>query len=227
MPLSDNTMNGPRTPPPGKWYVFPVTLLALALFIPLFILRRIGALDFFWWMSLSMVVVLTLALILDHSCRQTLREDVSHKIIKKIVTGLISAGILYVVFLAGNFFVRHVMGDSGQQISDVYSYKGQASPLRIILLMVFIIGPGEELFWRGFLQGNLMARFGRIQGLIMTTLIYSLMHLASGNILLVIAAFVCGLFWGWLYLHYRSMVVNVVSHTAWDVVVFMVIPFTT
>jgi membrane protease YdiL (CAAX protease family) len=226
MPLSDNTVKGHHDPPPAKWYVFPLTLLALAMFIPLFVLRQIGVLDFFWWMSLSMVVILTLALALDRSYRQTLPEDVSHKIIRKIVTGLISAGILYMVFLAGNFFVRHVMAHSGQQISDVYSFKGQASPLRIILLMAFIIGPGEELFWRGFLQGNLMARFGRIQGLIMATMIYSLMHLASGNILLVMAAFVCGLFWGWLYLRYRSMVVNVVSHTVWDIVVFMVIPFT-
>jgi membrane protease YdiL (CAAX protease family) len=219
-------MNSQPAPHPAKWYVFPLTLLALALFIPLFIFRKIGAFDFFWWMSLSIVVVLSLALILDRSYRVSLKNDASQGILKKIVTGLISAGVLYAVFLAGNVLIPHIMGNSSQQIGDVYSFKGQASPLRIVLLIVFIIGPGEEIFWRGFLQGNLALRFGRLQGLIIATLIYSLMHLASGNILLVMAAFMCGLFWGWLYLRYRSMVVNVVSHTVWDIVVFMVIPFT-
>jgi hypothetical protein len=43
--------------------------------------------------------------------------------------------------------------------------------------------------------------------------------------MLVAAAGVCGIFWGWLYLAFRSPILNVVSHTAWDLLVFVVLPF--
>ena len=33
------------------------------------------------------------------------------------------------------------------------------------------------------------------------------------------------LFWGWLYLRFRSPVLNIVSHTLWDLAVFVVFPF--
>jgi membrane protease YdiL (CAAX protease family) len=91
--------------------------------------------------------------------------------------------------------------------------------------MLLIIGPGEELFWRGFLQRNMSLQFGRILGFILTTVVYAGVHVASGNIMLVLAALVCGIFWGWLYLRYQSMIINVVSHTLWDISVFMLFPF--
>ncbi len=56
-------------------------------------------------------------------------------------------------------------------------------------------------------------------------MLYTAVHLASGNIMLVLAAAVCGVFWGWLYLRYRSPVLNIVSHTLWDLAVFVVFPF--
>jgi membrane protease YdiL (CAAX protease family) len=55
--------------------------------------------------------------------------------------------------------------------------------------------------------------------------LYTGVHIFTGNFMLVMAAFICGLFWGWMYLKYNSMVINVVSHTVWDIVVFLVLPF--
>ena len=100
-----------------------------------------------------------------------------------------------------------------------------ASKLRIAVLMIFIIGPGEELFWRGFLQRSLQNKIGNNLGFILATSIYTLVHLGSGNVMLVLAAGVCGLFWGYLYLRYGSITLNIVSHTLWDVTVFLWLPF--
>jgi membrane protease YdiL (CAAX protease family) len=43
--------------------------------------------------------------------------------------------------------------------------------------------------------------------------------------MLILAALIAGLFWGFMYYRYRSLLANVVSHTVWDVAVFLVFPF--
>jgi membrane protease YdiL (CAAX protease family) len=90
--------------------------------------------------------------------------------------------------------------------------------------MIFLIGPGEELFWRGFLQRRLQADYGPWYGFLISAAIYSLVHIGSGNPMLVLAAGVCGLFWGFLYLRYRSLLMNMVSHKLWDVAIFLLFP---
>jgi membrane protease YdiL (CAAX protease family) len=59
----------------------------------------------------------------------------------------------------------------------------------------------------------------------LTALLYTAVHLAGGNIMLVLAAALCGVFWGWLYLRFRSPLLNIISHTLWDLLVFVVLPF--
>jgi membrane protease YdiL (CAAX protease family) len=43
--------------------------------------------------------------------------------------------------------------------------------------------------------------------------------------MLILAAAVCGVFWGGLYLRFRSPLLNIVSHTLWDLLVFVILPF--
>jgi len=84
--------------------------------------------------------------------------------------------------------------------------------------MVFIIGPGEEIFWRGFLQRKWTEKHGSLTGLILAVLFYAGVHISSG------AAAVCGLFWGVLYLRYRSVIMLIISHTLWDLLIFLAFP---
>ena len=139
--------------------------------------------------------------------------------------GILSALFLYLVFAIGNLFSRNIFSFAGSGIQDVYAFKMGASRLRIAVLMIFIIGPGEELFWRGFLQQRFQKKIGNYLGFLLATGIYTLVHLGSGNVMLVLAAGVCGLFWGYLYLRYGSITLNIVSHTLWDVTVFLWLPF--
>jgi len=92
--------------------------------------------------------------------------------------------------------------------------------------MLLIIGPGEELFWRGYLQRRFGTKFGKMAGFILATTLYTAVHIATGNFVLVLAALICGLFWGWLYMRFNSMIINVISHTVWDIGVFLLLPFT-
>jgi membrane protease YdiL (CAAX protease family) len=148
-------------------------------------------------------------------------EDFHEGLLKKLGLGIISAGLLYAVFFMGNEVSRKIFPFVGSDISNIYSFKQNASVLRIIWLMIFFIGPGEELFWRGYLQRHWQTRFGKIQGFVFASVLYALVHVASGNMMLVLSAGVCGLFWGFLYLRFRSVLLICVSHTLWDLMIFV------
>jgi CAAX protease family protein len=202
-----------------------ITLLAALLFIPLFVTRGWGIFDFWWWLSTNLVVLVMIIAMFDHTWAQAIRKDLSDKILAKIFFGILSAVLLYVVFAVGNIVSRQFFPFAESGIQDVYAFKMGASRYRIAILMLLIIGPGEELFWRGYLQRNFQKRMGQFSGFLMATGFYALVHMGSGNTMLVLAAAVCGLFWGYLYLKYHSMALNVVSHTVWDMTVFLWLPF--
>jgi len=202
-----------------------ITLLGIMFFIPLFIYRNLGPLDFWWWMSLNLIVLLGLVFTFDHGYRKILRQDLLSHPIRKIALGVLSALVLYGVFFAGNYFSRLILPIADEGIQGVYHFKGNADALRIALSMLLIIGPGEELFWRGFLQRNLEPYLGKWGGFALGVIIYTGVHVFTGNLMLIAAALTAGLFWGWMYAKYRSMLMNIVSHTVWDVVVFVVLPF--
>jgi len=201
-----------------------VLVLALILFIPLFATRGVGPLDFWWWIAGNIVLLLAVVQVVDGQWRRRLTADARDHPGRKIVLGLLSAAALYLVFWLGNQFTRAMFARAGGDISAVYAFKEQAPTLRILLLMVFIIGPGEELFWRGFLQHRLETAYSGPIGWLIATGLYTVVHVASGNPILVLAAGVCGLFWGWFYLRYRSMLLNVLSHTVWDIAIFLLLP---
>jgi membrane protease YdiL (CAAX protease family) len=204
--------------------LFGVLPLALALFIPLFLTQGIGPFDFWWWMTTNLLVLLAVVSSVDVPWRRALAGDLRNSLAHKAVLGILSALVLYGVFWFGDKASRFLLAGAAHDISAVYAFKGQAPALRIALLMIFVIGPGEELFWRGFLQRRLEGALGGPFGWLAATAVYAAIHLATGNWILVLAAGVCGAFWGLLYLRYRSMVLNAVSHTIWDIVIFLLLP---
>jgi membrane protease YdiL (CAAX protease family) len=202
-----------------------ITALAVLMFSPMFVIHELGAFDFWWWMTTNLLILLTIAFFTDWEYLYILRKDSSEKVLKKIGTGLLSALFLYILFFIGNYLSRRWFDFAGSGIEHVYAFKGDATGIRIALLMIFVIGPGEELFWRGYLQRKISAKSGKWTGLVIALVLYTGVHIFTGNFMLILAALICGLFWGWLYLKYNSMLINVISHTVWDIVVFLALPF--
>ena len=69
-----------------------------------------------------------------------------------------------------------------------------------------------------------MVRFGEPRGWLFAALIYAAVHIWSFNFMLVMAALVCGIFWGLMYRYNKNLVPLVISHAVWDVAVFIVLP---
>ena len=111
------------------------------------------------------------------------------------------------------------------RVDLIYGMKEGESPLLLTALMLFIIGPAEEIFWRGYVQQKLTERWNSNRGFIVTTLVYALVHAGSFNFMLTMAALVAGAFWGFLYkLYPNRFTAIVISHALWDVAVFIWFP---
>lgn len=198
--------------------------LAAVLLAPLFRFGHLGPLDFWWWMSATQLVLVAAAYGPDAGARLAFATDLRVHLLRKIWIGLLTAVVLYCIFWLGNQLVRECLPQLAGHIGKLYHLKGDASTLRVVLLLGLVIGPCEELVWRGAIQRALSVQLGSVRGLFITTVLYAAAHLSSGNPLLPLAAFVCGLFWGVLVQRTGSLLLAVVSHTAWDLAVYVFLP---
>jgi membrane protease YdiL (CAAX protease family) len=111
------------------------------------------------------------------------------------------------------------------EIGSIYSMKDGTSPWLIGPLLLLVIGPAEEIFWRGFVQRQFSLKMNPTWAFVLTTAIYALVHIWAGNFMLVVAAAVVGGVWGLLYrLWPKGLWTLIISHAVWDVVVFLVFP---
>ena len=143
---------------------------------------------------------------------------------ESFILGVLAAAALYLVFFIGNALAPYVVRDAPVQTAGIYALGKGAGSLRILLLLLFVTGPGEEIFWRGFLQSAMMTRLGNVPGFLAATALYAGVHIVSRNLVLVLAALVAGAFWGALYLWRRDLTLLIVSHSLWSAVIFAVAP---
>jgi membrane protease YdiL (CAAX protease family) len=141
-----------------------------------------------------------------------------------VVIGVVSAAVLYAVFVVGREMTTRLLPFANDQIGAVYDNKALLAPARIGLLIGLVIGPGEELFWRGFLQRELEARLGGWRGYALATLLYAAVHVFTGNVMLVVAALTAGLLWGGMFLRFGRLWPGIISHVVWDLTVFLLVP---
>lgn len=143
-----------------------------------------------------------------------------------VIGGISSATVLYGIFYVGNFLAGFIIPGAGHQVSAIYSLGIGTNPLLVTFLLLFITGPGEEIFWRGFLQSQLVQRCGQLKGFLLASLLYGGVHIFSGNIMLIGAAFVAGSFWGLIYLWRQDLLMVIISHSLWSAFIFAVRPIT-
>jgi len=140
------------------------------------------------------------------------------------VKGIISALGLYGLFWVGNLVVTAMIPFAENEISAVYGNTGTASLPVIGVLLFLVIGPGEEIFWRGTVQKSLEENYGSLFGIIAGASLYALVHIWALNLTLFLAALVCGLVWGWLYSREGKLAPVIISHSVWSVLIFLIFP---
>jgi membrane protease YdiL (CAAX protease family) len=138
--------------------------------------------------------------------------------------GLGSAAILYGIFQIGDRLTRLILPKGAAEINSIYGLEALRPRNELAARLALIIGPAEELFWRGLLQARLMNRFGRLPGLALGVAAYGGAHLVTGNLTLIGAATIAGAFWGGLAALGVPTSALILSHSFWDVFIFLIAP---
>ena len=196
-----------------------LSIAALLLWLVMFSPWTAHYVNFWLMMSISAVVLLTASFIIQ---RKYFAEIYQFKA-SYILVGIFSAFVLYMIFYVGNFAASQIFTFARGQINDIYDLRKQSTPV-VIGFLVFLIGPAEEIFWRGLVQRTTARRWGPLNGYLFTSLLYALAHIWAFNFMLVMAALFCGLFWGLVYMKYRSLWPGIISHALWDLFIFVLLP---
>lgn len=155
----------------------------------------------------------------------TLQGDVDDEIpfIKYFFLGALSGFLLNFVFWLGIHAMEWLHLPFENSLKKLYKWYAPSLFWQYIAL-VLVAAPGEELFWRGFIQKNLMKYFNPVFSVFLAAVLYASVHIYSGSFLLVLAAFISGLAWGFLYYWKKSMPLVIVSHLIFDFMIFIVLP---
>ena len=198
-----------------KYSLFTIVIAAILWYV-MFVIN-----PFNFWIEMSLSIGLLNLLVFSRDKKFFKIKKIT---IKQIIIGLISAIILYVIFYVGNIVTGYIFPFKNAQVLSIYSNRSQGNVLWIGLLLFLVIGPGEELYWRGFIQSTLSIKFGENKGYVIATLFYAGVHILTGNIMLVIAALVCGIYWGWIYKKQKNVFIVILSHALWDLTIFVLLP---
>jgi membrane protease YdiL (CAAX protease family) len=143
---------------------------------------------------------------------------------RDVALGLASAATLYATFQVGDRFARRFVPGGERQIRDIYALRSLRPRPEIGARLVAVIGPAEEIFWRGFVQATFMRLLGRWRGAAAGAAAYGGVHVVTGNFTLLGAAGVAGAHWAALYALGMPLGALIVSHAAWDVWIFLLQP---
>lgn len=195
-------------------------LLAFALWFFLFSPWTKGMVNFWIAISLASLVLSIIAL----SRRKQIISELKINW-QAIVAGIFIAAALWGVFWIGDKISSMMFSFEKSQVASIYSMRDGHSKWLIATLLLLIMGPAEEIFWRGYLQKTLQTIISPNAGFVTSVILYSLAHLWSFNFMLIMAALVAGLVWGAIYRFFpKSLPALIISHSLWDVMVFVVFP---
>lgn len=180
----------------------------------------------FWWAMTASALILTA--VAFFCTRRLPGMDVKNwrELPVNLVLAVLIAVALWVVFYIGDKVSGLLFSFARPQVNLIYDMKTGLSPHVIALLLLCVIGPAEEIFWRGYIQRTFSQNGNPTAAFLTTTAIYTLVHLPSGNFMLIMAAMTCGLAWGGLYrLMPHRLPAIILSHALWDAAAFVWFPF--
>ncbi|QQZ08132.1 CPBP family intramembrane glutamic endopeptidase [Heyndrickxia vini] len=148
-------------------------------------------------------------------------DDISTK--KYLFKAIVSGIGLYLIFWIGDWFFSIVSPFLENKVIKTYHL---LSPKWVwhYFVLVFIMAPGEEIFWRGFIQKRIMKHIQGWIAVLITAILNASVFIYSGNIVLIFAALVGGIVWGTLYFKFKSIPLVVISHLIFDLLLIVVLP---
>ncbi|WP_050614583.1 CPBP family intramembrane glutamic endopeptidase [Bacillus testis] len=173
----------------------------------------------FWYLYTASILFLVCFTLSSNS--QNSRSSITGK---NMLYGILSAILLYAVFALGNelFSLLHFKS-LAKDVSQLYKLYSPSALWQFAVLFLILI-PGEELFWRGFIQKKLSAAFTPLWTILTSAILYSIPMLYAQNNALLLAGLAGGLMWGFLYQWKKSLFTVILSHMVFDFILLYLLP---
>lgn len=142
------------------------------------------------------------------------RGSLRRPLLSPIVLGLLAAA----VFVLGALIVREI-SPLRDLVNHVLAH-ARRGQLALILLVTLVNGVAEELFFRG----ALFAAIGRRHPVLISTSIYAVVTIATGNPVLVFAALVMGLLFAAQRRASGGILAPMITHLTWSTVMVLTLP---
>lgn len=149
-----------------------------------------------------------------HLGRINFRGELRRPIIIPVLLGLITA----VVFILGALIVREIEPLRASTENVLAFARYQSLPL--VALVTVMNGIAEEIFFRG----ALFAAIGAWHPVAISTVIYSLTTVATGNPMLVFAAVMLGILLGLQRRSSGGILGPILTHCTWSLTMLLVLP---
>ncbi|HEU4567064.1 MAG TPA: CPBP family intramembrane glutamic endopeptidase [Marmoricola sp.] len=140
-----------------------------------------------------------------------------HGLVRPWLPPVLVGLLLAAVFTLGAVVVREIpyLGD---RVAGVLDYTGSGS-LPLLLLVTALNGVAEELFFRGAVYAAIPHR-----PVLWTTVAYTAITLATGNVMLTLAAAILGLVVAVERRASGGVLAPILTHVAWSLTVLLVLP---
>ena len=178
-----------------------------------------------FWLNMSISAVILSSMAIPWSGVRKPGKVEKKQVCLQLLLGVAIAFALWGIFWIGDKLSQLMFQFARPQVDSVYAMKDGSAAWMITVLLLVLIGPAEEFFWRGYVQKTMSEKMGANAALVVTTLIYALVHIWSFNFMLVMAALVAGGVWGLIYRIKPSLLpALIISHALWDALVFVILP---
>lgn len=192
-------------------FLFCLSLAFFLLFVSYFYL------SLFWYVyTPSMACLMALALYFERSFGQI-------RLKATFTYGLLSGIFMYIITWTASKALPAIFPPLQLQLESLYTLLSPTDAWQYSALILLII-PGEEIFWRGLIEKRLLSYSTKGQAILLSTLLYTLPLIFSGNLLLVLAGIGGGLLWGFLYAWRQSLSMVILSHLVFDLLLLAIFP---
>jgi membrane protease YdiL (CAAX protease family) len=196
--------------------VVGVTLVVGATLLGFSLATRPGDVAFYW-LTGALALVWTVGGVLSgplHLGRVAAGTRLRRPVASPIALGLAEAA----VFVVGALVVREI-GPLRRLTDEVLQHARHGS-LALILVVAVLNGIAEEVFFRG----ALFAAIGRRRPVAVSTAIYAVTTIATGNPMLVVAAVTLGTVLGLQRRASGGILAPILTHVTWSVVMVFALP---
>ncbi|MDS0281390.1 CPBP family intramembrane glutamic endopeptidase [Haloarcula onubensis] len=147
-----------------------------------------------------------------------------------VVAGYAAAIVWVMVSGIALTIVQNLRDQPIQTGNNAAAELGRTNPELLLLLIpasILLIGPGEELLFRGVVQGRLRERFSRVPGIAIASLFFAALHIVAlvggsmlGNLVVVSILFGTATVFGVAYEYAENIVVPSLIHGLYNATLF-------